>query len=176
MTQQEFNQWKRAYFTAFPDCEAWLNKLPDPKATLGTWFKCLERCEYADLAMVTDKIICGELKAVDAFSREQTAIHLRAYAGRIADDRHRVQKQMAERKKLAEGKAKARGYDGPSMPSMFNQILKFREEAVARGLSDDKPNPNQPSEVSVYASEKLEAWLADNSDRVAVETGDAYEP
>jgi hypothetical protein len=175
MTKHEFNNWKKAYFTAFPDCEAWLNKLPDPAATLGTWFKCLERCEYADLALVTDKLICGDLKPIDAFSREQTAIHLRAYAGKVADDRHRVQKQMAEREKLQRGRAQAKRYDGPSMPSMFNQILKFREEAVARGLSDEKPTPEHPSDVSRYASDKLEAWLQQNGGNVAVEPGDAFE-
>lgn len=173
MTKEEFNTWKNAYFTAFPDTKAWLAKQENPAGTLATWFKCLSRCDYGDIAIVTDRIVCGELAPIDSFQREQTAIHLRAYAGRLADERNRQAKHNAERERFSSGKAAVRRESGPGVASMFKQILVFREEAAACGKTGD--------EIDWYASEKLEAWLADNRNRVAVdpsgieEQGDAYE-
>jgi hypothetical protein len=172
MTKEEFNTWKNAYFTAFPDTKAWLAKQENPAGTLATWFKCLSRCDYGDIAIVTDRIVCGELTPIDSFQREQTAIHLRAYAGRLADERKRSEKHEADRRRFDTGKASVRRESGPGVSSMFKQILIFREEAKERGI--------EGIEVNAYASERLEAWLAENRTRVAVdpagiEQGDAFE-
>lgn len=165
MTRDEFNQWKRAYFNAFPDCETWLNKVPDPAATLATWFKCLSRCEYVDVALVTEKIICGELAPVEAYQREHTALHVRAYVGRVVDERNRVRKNAREAQAFAKGKERNRQERGPGAASMFKQIVKFREEGASQGL--------EGVELNQWASDRLGEWLETNSQ--LVEVGDAYE-
>lgn len=150
MTKDEFNKWKNAYFTAFPDALAWLNKLPDPAATLGTWFKCLSRCNYLDIAVVTDKIVCGDLAPVEAYQREQTALHLRAYCGRIADERNRQQRMAAERTKHARGREGFR-QDGPSMAGMFAKICEIRAEGEKLGY--------EGHELNEWASDRLGEWI-----------------
>lgn len=164
MTKDEFNNWKNAYFTAFPDTKAWLAKQENPAATLGTWFKCLARCNYADVALVTDKLICGELAPVDSFQREHTAIHIRAYAGRVADERNRQRRNDVERERFTNGKQAARRESGPGAASMFKQILAFREEGAALGKSG--------VDLNVWASERLEEWLRDNASSVSVGADD----
>lgn len=179
MTKEEFNKWKRSYCDAFPDCEAWLNNLANQRATLETWFKCLESCAYADVAIATDKIITGELQPAGLvgnppylrMEREQTALHMKAYAGRIADDRFKRQKAEREHQRFVNGKAAAKRESGPGAASMFKQVLKIREEGAAKGL--------EGGSLNLYASEELGKWLKQNSGNVAVgataEMGDAYE-
>lgn len=154
MTRREFDKWAEEWFTAFPDSQAWLNKLPNPAGTLETWFKCLSRCCYADVAEATARIIMGDLQSVEAYQREQTALHIRAYAGRITDDRNKRQKQTREHEKFQRGRERNRNDHGPTMGSMFKAILQFREEAEAQGLEGVC--------VTEYASEKLEAWMQSN--------------
>lgn len=155
MTRVEFDRWTEAWFTAFPDSHRWLSALPNPGGTLDAWFTSLKRCEYADVALVTDKIISGELAMIEAYQREQTALHIRAYAGRVADDRAKRQKQVREHEKFTQGRERNRNESGPSMAGMFNAIIKFREEGSARGL--------EGRELNEYASDKLEHWIAAQS-------------
>lgn len=160
MTKEQFNTWKNAYFAAFPDALSWLNKLENPAGTLATWFKCLAHCEYADVALATDKMTTGDLAPIEAFQREQTALHVKAYAGRIADDRAKREKAEREHQRFVDGKRAVRRESGPSTASMFKQILKIRAEGAAKGL--------EGGSLNLYASDELGKWLERNSDRVAV--------
>ncbi|NJL44548.1 MAG: hypothetical protein HC945_04540 [Nitrosarchaeum sp.] len=146
MTRNEFNKWTDAYFTAFPDTHAWVSKLPNPAGTLETWFQCLSRLAYSDVALATAKIVTGELKPLESYQREQTALHIRAYAGRIADDRRNREKNEATSAKRTQRIVPT----GPSMAGMFKAIIGFREEAANQGL--------EGQELIEYASDRLEEW------------------
>jgi hypothetical protein len=149
MTRTEFNKWTDEWFTAFPDSLAWLERLPNPEGTLETWFKCLSRCNYQDVADAMVKIVVGDLAPLEAYQREQTALHVRAYAGRIADERRNRAKNKATADKVAASRRTT--HSGPGAASMFKAILEFREEAAAQGLEGHY--------VNEYASEKLGEWL-----------------
>ena len=174
MTRDEFNKWKTGYFVAFPDAKVWLLKLEHPAATLETWFKCLSQCEARDVEEATERMIRGDLAPLEAYQREQTALHLRAYASRIGDDRKKRLKADRERTQTIHGKAMFRLTDGPSMSSMFTKICEFRQEAIDQGLTG--------SDINMHASDRLRDWLASNGREVAArvegmpgEVGDAYE-
>src|SRR5690348_11995828 len=98
MTHDEFEHWAAYYFGAFPDAYRWLKSLPEEgKYTLEAWFKTMAACDYTDVATVTDRVLAGELEPPGVIAngnfktivREQTALHMKNYCERIADDRRR---------------------------------------------------------------------------------------
>lgn len=90
MNSEQFDAWLKTYTDAFPSVLAWLNGLGDPAATTRVWRRVLEAVDYADAMQATERMICGELAAPLGWERfDLTAIQLRSYAGRIADDRRR---------------------------------------------------------------------------------------
>lgn len=97
MTHDEFNTFKTAYFAAFPSTWEWLVKVRDSKPpshdevrpVLASWYRTLQRTELADALTVLAKLENGTLEPIQAYDRDKTALHVRAYAGRIADARRK---------------------------------------------------------------------------------------
>ena len=155
MTKQEFNIWTEKYFTAFPDAKAWLTKCDNPAGALATWFDCLKGCENHDVNQATARMIRGELAPIEAFQRERTALHVRAYADRMRDDRNKRLRAEREREGVSRKQQQFRKSDGPSMASMFTVICKFRTAATEQGLVG--------REIDFYAERKFKEWLEQHS-------------
>jgi hypothetical protein len=165
MTNSEFDHWSEFYFTAFPDSARWLNALANPAGTLKTWLITLSRCEAADVMAVTEKIIRGELAPIENYQRDNTALHVRAYAAKLADERRRAERNDRERRQVDEKRGANRRNPGHSAGGMFKAIIKFREEGQELGF--EGKNLNQ------FAHDKLEEWLRENEPMVG-QTQEAF--
>lgn len=165
MTRNEFDRWSEFYFTAFPDSARWLNALANPTGTLQAWSMTLSRCEFRDVQQVTEKIILGELPPIETYQRDNTALHIRAYAAKLADDRRRQERATHESQQIANKRTANRRKPGPSSAGMFKAILQFRKEGEELGF--DGANLNQ------FAHDKLERWLRENDPAIG-ETQEAF--
>lgn len=75
MTGEEFKDWSRRLFVAFPGLWEWLQKnSPDPKATQALWRKTLMRYSLAECDAVLDAWSTGTIESPPAYEREK--IHL----------------------------------------------------------------------------------------------------
>lgn len=151
MTRHEFDRWSEFYFTAFPDSARWLNALPHPQATLETWLITLSKCTAADVMLVTQRIIAGELAPIENYQRDNTALHIRAYASRVADERRKRESTQERSRHVATQRHKNRQQPGPSTAGMYLAILQFRAEGEALGFAGRN--------LVQFAHDKLEQWL-----------------
>lgn len=100
MTEAEFVEFRKAYFSAFPStwewlCRTWHDDVEKIEATLARWRQTLASTSLADALDVIQRIVDGRLQPVANYERDNTAIVIRAYAGRLADDRRRQRERDA---------------------------------------------------------------------------------
>ena len=150
MTRDEFNEWRSHYCNCFPLTGQWLNDLPNKgRDTLQVWFKCLERFSAIVCTTVTDRMAYGELKPVEAYERDKTALIVRGYAGRIIDDERKQKARMAAR---IEARVNS-GRTGVAFPAgkLFALAKKIWEEGREVGTPDEQ--------IRAEVSTKLDAYL-----------------
>jgi len=122
MTGPEFTKWYNDYCAAFPGTSEWLAKnSPDVPATLRRWQFCLQDSPLALCVRVTDLMATGTLPPVQAYERDQTALHVRACASKLAG----IQASEAEvERRRQEQRQAASGYkQGWTMGGVYRRIL-----------------------------------------------------
>jgi hypothetical protein len=133
MNTSEFNEWKEDYFAAFPGTHQWLvEKSPNAKATLRVWAKTLHHIPLHVAAAVTDRMISGQLAPVAAYERDQTALHIRAYANRIIGDQRQREENAKHREQL--NKRKRNAFPAGAL---YVECAEIAKEAAKR-FPDDK--------------------------------------
>lgn len=157
MNRQEFNVWLDEYLTAFPQTREWLAKLDENKdgaeraqATLRTWSKTLAGIAAIHVTTATERIIEGKLASVPAYERDKTALHIRGYAARIADDDRKKQIQAKVRKDIVPRSGEA--YPAGKLSRLAAKIW---QEGRDCGLPDEEIR----DQVSVQLDEYLDEYL-----------------
>jgi len=140
MNHEEFNRWAKDFGAAFPQTREWMRGLPDPQATLKVWRSVLADVTSDEAALVTMKLAAGDLPAIKAFDREQTAATIRRH---ILDLRHKHERRN-------DGLSEAELYTpvkGPSfacgaaLQGLLADMAKGtpKAEALAKWLPESKP-------------------------------------
>jgi hypothetical protein len=158
MTLVEFNQFKTAYFAAFPSTREWLSRVCteggiDIKAATASWYRTLQRTELADAMAVLGKLELGELEPVPAYDRDKTALHIRSYAGRIADARR---KQTENDRLIQQGTRGNRDDGRVSLGGLYRQIIALSDEALKIFPEEKELPPAERHKVNEWAAARVD--------------------
>lgn len=141
MTESEFNSWLHDFAHAFPQTREWIKQLPDTKATLTIWRNVFGDVTADEVAFVTMKLAAGDLPAIAAYEREQTAATIRRH---VLDNRHRQQRRNdgLSEAELYQASGKRPGFScGESLAGLLKDIAAGvpKAEAVATWLPETDP-------------------------------------
>ena len=154
MNLAEFNLWKEHYLNAFPQTLTWLStQVADPIATLATWYRTLKPYPLVVCTTVTDRIIDGKIEPVDAFRKDQTALIIRAYAGRIMDDERKRRERATE-----QHRHQAQPSSGEQFPAaqLYLRASKLWRQYRDEGLPDEIIRKRVNVELDEYLDEFTE--------------------
>jgi hypothetical protein len=96
MTENEFRDWSKRLFVAFPGFWAWVNdNSPEPKATLAQWCKTLKPYTLVECDAVLDAWTSGRTPPPAAYEREKVALVVRSII-ELQRSRERNRREVAE--------------------------------------------------------------------------------
>mgnify|MGYP006889508894 CR=1 FL=1 len=138
MNHDEFNQFTRSFFVAFPSFRQWLKQSsPDAQGTLHVWRSTLEKYSLAECMAVVDKWTSGEMEPPEAFERDKVHLVVKS----ICDRWRSI--EIRKKDRLAEVERRERKYQPlPSTPwsdanaaSVFERGKKLHREMLRGEMS-----------------------------------------
>lgn len=96
MTTDEAKAIYNRLFTAFPHLRSYLDKTDNPQATFDAWKRMLSASRLDDAEIALEKIFGGQCEVpTKPWDMGVLAVWLRSVIGRVADDRAKVERQLA---------------------------------------------------------------------------------
>lgn len=107
MTNEEFVNFAKTLFVAFPSLWEWLqSNSPDPKATQEVWRETLRPYTLAECHVVLSSWTSGKLESFKAYERDQVHLMIRAIC-EASRDRQRKKQHQSEANRPYHDKRKA---------------------------------------------------------------------
>lgn len=155
MTRAEFEKLIDCYMGLFPQTRDWVNKLDQPAAMLDGWFESLKNTRVIHAMTAIERILDGSLAPIHAYDRDNAALIIRAYAGRIADDERKRQATMRTESERQQDVAEYHGRT--NRPKYFPAGKLFRRAAAV--WADEEKIGTSPAEIVDKVSQAVDELL-----------------
>lgn len=183
MTNEEFNDFSKRLFIAFPSILDWLrNKSPDMLATQAVWRKTLAGYTLAECDAVLERWVEGDLPPPNAYERDVTAVFIRQVIERDRSQKRTV--SLAKKQEYEDGlKFSGASPIGPIMASLIalakRGVSMFQVRKELNQLLPSEAAYNQPRYRCAMCLDRglVEVWrndLARNVDQRKIKLEDAY--